>query len=46
MERSYLIDANAVIELIAGKLPANGEAWVENALVTEAVYLSIINRIE
>lgn len=41
-----MIDTNAVIELIAGKLPAAGEAWVEGILVTEEVYLSIINKIE
>jgi predicted nucleic acid-binding protein len=46
MGRSYLIDTNAVIDLIAGKLPTSGEDWIENVLVTEDVYLSIINRIE
>jgi len=46
MGQSYLIDTNAVIELIAGKLPTSGEEWVENILITEDAYLSIINRIE
>jgi len=46
MGRSYLIDTNAVIDLLAGQLPTSGEEWLENILVTESVYTSIINRIE
>ncbi|MBC6994976.1 type II toxin-antitoxin system VapC family toxin [Neolewinella lacunae] len=46
MGRSYLIDTNAVIDLIAGKFTESGERWVEKIFDTEAVYLSIINRIE
>lgn len=46
MGKSYLIDTNAAIELIAGKLPTLGEEWLDKVLLTEAVYTSIINRIE
>jgi len=46
MGRPYLIDTNAVIDLVAGKLPVTGEDWLENVLITEDVYLSIMSKIE
>ena len=46
MGSSYLIDTNAVIDLIGGQLPTSGELWLDNLIVTQDTYLSLINRIE
>ena len=46
MERSYLIDTNAVIELLGGTLPLSGSDWLQDLIAQNAHRLSVINEIE
>jgi len=42
----YLIDTNAVIELLKGHLPSKGDEWLENIVGENLHHLSVINKIE
>jgi len=42
----YLIDSNAVIELLKGYLPSKGDEWLENIVGENLHHLSTINKIE
>ena len=46
MGRSYLIDTNAAIDLIADQLPEAGRDFVDRALGRDEVATSVINRME
>lgn len=46
MGRAYLIDTNAVIDLVTERLPLSSGKWLDNLFTTEDCYLSIINKIE
>ncbi len=45
MEQRYLIDSNAVIDYLGGKLPATGNSFM-NSIVDDVPVLSIITKIE
>ena len=46
MGRSYLIDTNAAIDLIADQLPEAGRDFVDRVLGRDEVATSVINRME
>lgn len=45
MGRSYLIDSNAVIDYLMGKLPASGMAFLDD-VINEVPNVSVITQIE
>lgn len=46
MGTQYLIDTNAVIELLGGTLPKSGSNWLQNLIDQNLHHLSVINQIE
>ncbi len=46
MGTKYLIDTNAVIEFLGGKLPRAKSSWLENLIDQNLHHLSVINQIE
>lgn len=46
MGARFLIDSNAIIELLAGRLPAATSAWLDEAVARQLIAYSVINRIE
>ena len=46
MGTQYLVDTNAVIELLGDKLPENGTEWLEKIIASQEHHLSVINQIE
>ena len=46
MGAQYLIDTNAVIELLGGTLPSSGSQWLQNIINQNDHCLSVINQIE
>ena len=43
--KKYLLDSNAAIDYIGGKLPEKAVAWLDS-IVDNDVIVSVINRIE
>lgn len=46
MGAEYLVDSNAVIDLVLGRLPLASAAWLEEQIATQKVTLSVVARIE
>ena len=46
MGTGYLADTNVIIDLVLGRLPTVGAAWVDAQLAAGKVSISIITRIE
>ena len=46
MESRYLIDTNAVIEFLGGKLPKSGSKFLQKIIDENLHHLSVINQIE
>ena len=46
MGAKFLIDTNAVIELVTGLLPPTGSSWVNEVVWRDEHALSVINEIE
>ena len=46
MGARFLVDSNAIIELLAGQLPPATNAWPNDAVARRLVAYSVINRIE
>lgn len=46
MGTGYLADTNVIIDLVLGRLPTAGAAWVDAQLAAGKVSISIITRIE
>jgi len=46
MGERYLLDTNAVIEFLGGKLPESAMLWLENIIAEDQHLLSVINHIE
>jgi hypothetical protein len=45
MEQQYLIDSNAVIDYLAGKIPKNGMSFL-NRIMNQTPNVSVITKIE
>ena len=43
---TYLMDTNAGIDLLDGRLPLNAATWLDNLLVSGDISISVINKIE
>lgn len=46
MGPGYLIDSNAIIEFLGGKLPDSGNEWLQTIVENEIHCISVINQIE
>ncbi len=46
MGTQFLADTNVVIDLVLGRLPAAGAAWLDAQLAAQRVAISVITRIE
>lgn len=46
MGTGYLADTNVIIDLVLGRLPTAGAAWVDAQMAAGKVSISIITRIE
>jgi predicted nucleic acid-binding protein len=46
MGTKYLIDSNAAIEFLGGKLPPTASNWLQKMMEQELHHLSVINQIE
>ncbi len=42
----FLIDTNAAIDLLEGKLPAAGRYWLDAVVDSQQYAISVVNRIE
>jgi toxin FitB len=43
---TYLMDTNAAIDLLDGRLPQKAAIWLDNQLVSGNITISVINKIE
>jgi predicted nucleic acid-binding protein len=46
MGTGYLVDSNAIIDLVLGRLPVVAATWLDQCIGQGAVSLSVITRIE